>query len=203
MNTNGYLLYELPNQSSVNIIPTSITDVNVVFDRWEATWRKDFLTSKLESIANSKNQEIPEWMLDKVSTEKSTWSPDDKKFFIINKDVNDPNKATIVAYNSESPLPIGEKRLYDPIEITDVKNTIIQWYSDSYHFILLEKAPNSDSDRLYTISIVRIDGTNKTTIYTGELSTNQAYPTPSGDKIIVLTSLKDNSQTNLYAISIR
>ncbi|PIR42922.1 hypothetical protein CO058_00160 [candidate division WWE3 bacterium CG_4_9_14_0_2_um_filter_35_11] len=202
MNTNGYLLYDISNQTSTKSIPTSITDVKAVFEKWDTDWKSNFLTDKIDNLTNSKDQEVPKSILNKLKTEKSTWSPDDKKFFFVNTNESDNKKADIIIYNSESPLPIGEKRLYNSIEVSDIKNTTIQWYSDSYHLILLEKSDSVDSN-IYTISLIRIDGTNKTPIYTGELASNQAYATPSGDKIIVLTSLKENSQTNLYAIAIR
>src|SRR3989338_1801241 len=202
MNTNGYLLYQLSNLQSTKANPISITDVNTVFKKWDEAWKSNFLTHKIEDIKSSKDQIIPAWIIDRLESEKSTWSPDDKKFYFINKNTTD-KKANIVIYNSESPLPIGEKRLYDSIEIADIANTKVQWYSDSYHLILLEKAESADKNNVYTISLVRIDGTNKTPIYTGELASNQAYATASGDKIVVLTSLKENSQTNLYAIAIR
>jgi len=202
MNTNGYLLYQLSNLQSTKANPISITDVNTVFKKWDEAWKSNFLTHKIEDIKSSKDQIIPAWIIDRLESEKSTWSPDDKKFYFINKNTTD-KKANIVIYNSESPLPIGEKRLYDSIEIADIANTKVQWYSDSYHLILLEKAESADKNNVYTISLVRIDGTNKTPIYTGELASNQAYATASGDKIVVLTSLKENSKTNLYAIAIR
>lgn len=203
MNSNGYLLYDVSNQTTTKTTPESITDVSMVFEKWEANWKADFLENKIDVLANSKTQEIPESIINKLETEKSTWSPDEEKFFFINKDEGNSKKGNIVIYNSESPLPIGEKRIYDSIEIADINNATIQWYSDSYHLIILEKAGAEGSKNVYTISLVRIDGTNKTPIYTGELASNQAYATPSGDKIIVLTSLKENSQTNLYAIAIR
>lgn len=203
MNTNGYLLYDISNQTTGKTIPISITDVNSVFKKWDEEWKSDFLANKIDALSNSKNQEVPQSILNKLKTEKSTWAPDDEKFFFINKNEVSKGKANILIYNSESPLPIGEKRIYDSIEINDVDNTKVQWYSDSYHLILVEKVNSADPKNIFTISLIRIDGTNKTPIYTGELASDQAYATPSGDKIIVLTSLKENSQTNLYAIAIR
>lgn len=203
MNANGYLLYDISNQTSTNFTPMAVTDVATVFKRWDDNWRSDFLANKIKALSDAKDQNIPESIIDRLNTENSTWSPDDEKFFFINKNEVDGKKAKILIYNSESPLPIGEKRIYDSIEVSDIENTTIRWYSDSYHLIILEKVGQTESKNIYTISLIRIDGTNKTPVYTGELASNQAYATPSGDRIIVLTSLKENSQTNLYAIAIR
>jgi len=201
MNKSGYLLYELSNQNSTNLIPISITNVQSVFDRWQSEWKINFLQSKIDSL--SKDQNIPSWLVETAVNNDSTWSPDDSKFFVTQPNKDDPTKLDVIVYNSETPLPVAEKRIYNPLTISDPANTIIQWYSDSYHLIVLEKSSDESSPRSYTLSIIRIDGSNRTTIYTADLASNQAYPTPSGDKIIVLTSLKENSQTNLYAISLR
>ncbi len=116
-------------------------------------------------------------------------------------DKNIDNQLNVIVYNSENPLPVGEKELTFPVKIDDVERTHIFWYSDSYHLIVVTQDPKISN--YYTIELVRIDGTNRTTIYSGLLASYKAYPTPSGDKIIVLTSLKDDSPTNLYGISIR
>lgn len=101
----------------------------------------------------------------------------------------------------EDPLPVGEKRIYNTYSIDTSNNTFISWYTDSYHLIMVTEDVNKKG--YYTISLIRIDGTNKTVIYSGLLASNQAYSTPSGDKIIVLTSLKEGASNNLYAIAIR
>ena len=62
---------------------------------------------------------------------------------------------------------------------------------------------NPDVDKVGIISLIRIDGTNKTEIYNNTLYSDKVFPTPSGDKIVVLTSFKSDAKTDLYATGIR
>lgn len=199
MNATGYLLYKVPEQNGANVTPKSVTKVYEVKARWNETWKTDFLVPKLNAI--KQNQDIPELVLQHAQNETTTWSPDDEKFFFLNQNSDNSKEYDLVVYNSETPLPVSEERLYSTIKITNPENIKIYWYSDSYHLILVEKV--DAQSKYYTVSLIRIDGSNRTTIYTGTLDSDQAYTTPQGDKIVVMTSLKDGGSSNLYAISIR
>jgi hypothetical protein len=174
-----------------------ITTANPIksLDEFNATkleeWTDNFLITKEATLIE---QKAPESILEALKTSMNEWAPDNEKFFII-KD----NSLTV--YNSEEPLPVGEKRVYTTVENFDPETTKAYWYSDSYHFILVEK--NETIPNYYTISLIRIDGTNKTSVYSGILASDKAYPSPAGDKIIVLTSLKENTPTNIYSIGLR
>lgn len=199
MNETGYLLYRIDAAGNVTSQPTAITNVEEVFDRWQEEWQQEFTENKIETLDTQ--QDIPQSIVDQALNGETTWSPDEEKFFYTETNLENPNEIKLNVYNGESPLPVGEKRIYETLTITDPENTKVYWYSDSYHLILVERTPNTQD--FYTISLIRIDGTNRTTIYTGALASDQAYPTPGGDKIVVLTWLKERTQTNLYAISIR
>jgi len=120
------------------------------------------------------------------------WSPDYKKFLTSQK-VDD--NVIYKVYNFEEPLPVGEKREYTSIVANKDTDLYVSWYTDSFHLVMVE-----DSSTVY---IVRIDGTNKTEIFTGNLASNKAYATPAGDKIIILASFKQNVPSDLYTVSIR
>lgn len=199
MNETGYLLYTIDVTGKANPKPQSITNVQEVFDRWDTEWKESFVANKIEALDN--DQDIPQWIKDAALTSQTTWSPDEEKFFFLTPNDENPNEVDVNVYNGEDPIPVGEKRIYETLSISDIESTKIYWYSDSYHLILVEKTPNTMDN--YTISLIRIDGTNRTPIYTGALASDQAFPTPGGDKIVVLTWLKERSQTNLYAISVR
>ena len=154
-------------------------------------WSEEFLSNKIEII---QEQNPPTYIVDSIPESMGNWSPDDEKFFTVRDE-----KLTV--YNSESPLPVGEKRVYETIKNFNDQKTSVYWYSDSYHLIMVEE--DESTPNYYTISLIRIDGSNKTAIYSGILASNKAYPNPSGDRIIVLTSLKENTPTNLYSIGLR
>ena len=207
MNPNGFLLYKLNNLYSEDILPIQITNPTEVFARWKEEWKKDFVTSKVDQIVTDLAPQ--DWVVKALNGTETSWAPDDEKVFFLtdNTDnVEEKNLANVplkdvIVYNSEDPLPVGESRIYTPIKGINTDETKIYWYSDSYHLILVEKS--SDTENYYTVSIIRIDGTNKTPIYSGALAEPTAVPTPGGEKIIVLTSIKQNSPTNLYGITIR
>jgi len=70
-----------------------------------------------------------------------------------------------------------------------------QWFPDSFHLILT--APNK-------LALLEYDGTNETTVYSGNFLENFAYPWPNGQKLILLTSLSTNPNTlaNLYGLNL-
>jgi hypothetical protein len=77
----------------------------------------------------------------------------------------------------------------------------INWYTDSFHLILVEG--NVEEEKKGVVSLIRIDGSNKSEIYNNTLYSDKAFSTPGGDKVIILTSFKSGDQTDLYTVSIR
>lgn len=143
--------------------------------------------------------QLPDNLL-KIATDNDTlWSPDEKKFLYREKTADGFDYKI---YNLEKPIPVGEKSEYTTFSIKTADETPkIYWYSDSYHLILVNG--NVEKERKGTIYMIRIDGTNKTEIYNNTLYSDTLFPTPQGDKIIILTSLKSEEQTDLYAVGIR
>jgi dipeptidyl aminopeptidase/acylaminoacyl peptidase len=72
----------------------------------------------------------------------------------------------------------------------------IQWMPDSKHLLITQ------ANRVF---VSGYDGTNETTIFTGNLNEQFVYPWPDGSQIIILTNLTQGgeSPTNLYAINLR
>lgn len=198
MNTKGYLLYDIFNQTNSSLIPKTFTTPSIIDKEWNEEWKKEFLNNAIEQV---KMQYPPEYILDQLINKEVKWSPDFNKFYYISPDKSNPDINNVIVYNAEDPLPVDEKRIYFTFNISKTSDIKLYWYSDSYHFIVVEK--DISSKKYYTISLVRIDGSNKTIIYNGSLASDRAYSNPYGDKVIVLTSLKEGSPNNLYAIAIR
>ncbi len=131
--------------------------------------------------------------------EDSLWSPDNKKFLYR---LRTNGMIEYRVYNMEKPLPVGEKSqtLVFSTKVTDTQPKIA-WYADSYHLILTEG--DIVGTKRGKISIVRIDGTNKTEIYSNSLHSDQVFSSPGGDKLIISTSFTSDDQTNLYTVGIR
>jgi len=102
----------------------------------------------------------------------------------------------------EKPLPVGEKTENLVMEVASTElQPKFSWYPDSFHFVVTEG--NVMEDHKGVVSLIRIDGTNKTEIYSNTLFSDQAFSTKDGDKAVILTSFKSGSQTDLYTIGIR
>ena len=129
----------------------------------------------------------------------SLWSPDNKKFlYRLRKN----GMIEYRVYNMEKPIPVGEKT-QTLVFTTSVTQTPpkITWYADSYHLILTEgDIANAKKGK---ISLIRIDGTNKTEIYNNSLHADKVFSSPGGDKLIISTSFTSDDQTNLYTLGIR
>jgi hypothetical protein len=168
------------------------TKADIIIKQWT-----DDVTSKRATFVNPQNisQEIKNVAL----SSDAVWSPDEKKF-LFTKRIG--SELQYWVYNLENPIPIGEKveSLVFTTAASDVQPKI-SWYSDSFHLILVEG--NIASDKKGSVSIIRIDGSNKTEVYNNTLYSDAAFSTPGGDKIIILTSFKSGDQTDLYTVSIR
>lgn len=73
--------------------------------------------------------------------------------------------------------------------------SLLKWYSDSKHILMIEKD---------TIYIMDYDGTNKRPVYTGPFEKNLLFPWSSPGKIVILTSFnKPKGALNFYEIDLR
>ncbi|MBU1016572.1 PEGA domain-containing protein [Patescibacteria group bacterium] len=183
LNEEGFYLIDLQNQVKT---PTEIKDPQTIFEKWEqekAKKRKAFL----------EKEEVSAELINIALDKNTIWSPDEKKFLYL-KDYGEMTEIEI--YNMEDPLPVGEKRQYTTYRTNRNSLKYLAWYPDSYHLALLEDT---------TISLIRIDGTNKTEIFTanGSLADSKVFPSPWGDKMIILASFKQNTPPDLYAVGIR
>jgi hypothetical protein len=136
----------------------------------------------------------------KIAVLPSTvWSPDGKKFLYTSQNGQD---LEYKVYNMEEPLPVGEKveTVVFTTKASDPQPKVT-WYADSYHLIIADGF--TEENKRASVYLIRIDGTNKTELYNNTLYSDRVYSSPSGDKIIMLTSFKSGEQTDLYTISIR
>ena len=186
-NDDFYYLVNLTTNTS-----QSLTNEEEIITEWQQKLQKkreDFV-SKLD---------IPDDIKALALSPNVMWSPDEKKFLY---KVNDGTNITHKVYNMEKPLPVGEK-IETVVFATLVKDPQpeVTWYSDSFHLILTEG--NVTEEKRGTVSLIRIDGTNKIEIYGEAIHSPKVYSVPAGDKIIILTSFKSGDQTDLYTVGIR
>ncbi len=170
----------------------TVTTPDTIRQAWTATLAKkrSDLVDKIELPADIKQLAL---------SPKTVWSPDDKKFLYT---VQNGNLLEYRVYDMEKPLPVGEKSetLVFTTNAID-RQPKISWYSDSFHLIMVEG--DVEKDQKGVISLIRIDGSNKTEIYNNTLFSDMVYTVPGGDRVIIVTSYKSDGQTNLYTVALR
>lgn len=181
--TGVYMLVDL--SSPALQVPTIYNDPSEIFTAWKEL---DFKNKK----ARIQSLEVPEELADIAITENSKWSPDGEKFYYIQN--HEEGKAVVKVYNFEDPLPIGENR-YNEALITDASDIPnIYWFSDSRHLLLVTEE---------NVRLISTEGTNQFEIFSGSVIDQKAYPTPGGDRVVILSKFKSDTPENLYTVSIR
>jgi hypothetical protein len=184
-----YYLIDLTNNSA----QTTLNPDEIL-----AEWKEE-LREKREEFVNNSVFVVPENIMEIALSEEALWAPDEKKFLYTKEE---GNQIQYWVYNFEVPIPVGEKT--ESLVLTTDKNSPqpnVNWYTDSFHLILVEG--DIENEKTGTVSLIRIDGTNKTEVYNNTLYSDAAFSSPGGDKIIIVTSFKSGEQTDLYTVSIR
>jgi len=70
----------------------------------------------------------------------------------------------------------------------------VSWFPTSRHLFLVQK------DK---ISIIEYDNSNHIDVYSGPFENSFAFPFPSGNRLLILTSLSKDTLPNLYALTLR
>jgi len=70
----------------------------------------------------------------------------------------------------------------------------LSWFPTSRHLFYVQKNK---------VTILEYDNTNWVDVYTGPFENSFAFPFPTGNKILILTSLGSDTPPNLYAVSLR
>lgn len=204
--SNGKSIEWSPDEKNILVnIDNSYYLIDVTKDTIETTAAADKVRLSWATELAKKRQDfiekidIPEDIRKMATSSKSVWAPDEKKFLYT---LQMADKLEYRVYNMEKPLPVGEKP-DNLVFTTSAKDTqpAVTWYADSFHLVITDG--NADKDKKGSISIIRIDGTNKTEIYNNTLYSNKVFSAPGGDKLIILTSFKSGNITDLYTVGIR
>jgi len=91
---------------------------------------------------------------------------------------------------------IGQNIELSKLADNNFPSCVLQWFPSSRHLLFIEKNK---------IEIAEYEGTNWTTVYSGQFEFPFAYPNPAGNKLLILTNLSTlpDSLPNLYAVSLR
>lgn len=206
-NETDYYLVDLVSDSARSLTTDNLEELLT-------KWEKERLEIRENAIEKA---DLTEEIKEKALAKESNWAPDNKKFLYAQN--NGRGQIEYHVYNLEKPLPVGEKA--ENTVLTTVANDPqpkLSWYADSFHLIMVEipdqeqvsgqkslqeKSDTREEPTKGRVSLIRIDGSNKTEIYNNNIFSNAVYSSPGGDKIILLTSFRSEGQTNLYTVSIR
>lgn len=177
-------------------LDSSIAEATPTPDIIRDAWNEELLEKRVDFI---ESLDIPEEFREIAVDPNTVWAPDDKKFLY---KVTTEETIEHRVYNMEKPIPVGEN-VETIVFVTnkDGPQPKISWYADSFHLILVEG--DIAADHRGTVSLIRIDGTNKIEVYSNTLYSDIVFSSPGGDKLVILTSFKSGEQTDLYTIGIR
>ncbi|MCG2686342.1 PEGA domain-containing protein [Candidatus Parcubacteria bacterium] len=184
MNERGF--YELPlNQSRNGREPLATSSAEPALSQWG---------EKIEDqrILFLEKKQIRPDLAQTAIAPPTLWSPDEQKF-LFKKETE--GKIEYRVYSLEDPLPVGAERETTALRVDPDSDIKVSWFSSNNHLILVEGSG--------TVSLIEIDGGNRTEVFTGTLASRNVFPTPAGDKLIILTTFNPNEEPNLYAVGLR
>jgi hypothetical protein len=182
---------------------TDLIDISVRLPIIKEQWREEENLRQTEAFSK-----LPDEVL-KIATASAqavSFSPDQTKIlYTATASAQIPEKliTPVPAANSQPEsrnLEAGKIYAYDLKEdknffiMDQEEGKTLSWFPTSGHLFLVEK------DK---VTIMEYDGTNRADVYTGPFENSFAFPFPSGNKLLILTSLGRETPPNLYAINLR
>lgn len=185
MNSSGYFLLD-PRSGDFS----DTKDPSLILTRWEEARLK----KRSEFV---KDYLVPNHLSSIALAPETLWSPNEQ--LILYSKIDGDYIEYRVA-NFATLLPVGEEREYVSLRLKKDSNLTVTWYSDNRHLIL---ASHNEDSNVGTVEIIDIDGANRREVYSGSLYSPNVFSNPSGDRLIILASFKNNVLPDLYTISLR
>lgn len=202
--TNVPLEAFLLSTENPQTLPLDVTyRTNNILKEWQ---------DELKLEENLKLDALPQKLSEILSTNSANirFSPDESKILYqatasgTLEPIIDPPLIGSNPTEEERNIKIDKYYVYDIKEDTnyfiadaDTKNRLTApiWYTDSKHFIIVEKEK---------INIVDYDGTNKRSVYSGPFLENVVLPWSPGGKIVILTNFNsERPLPDLYELDLR
>ena len=186
------------------ITSASLVDVTYKLSLIQKEWQ-----TKESSIIDSRIERLPEAIRPLVSTESaksiSLSSTDDKVLYLAASSSAIPEKISPAppAQSTQTQSRDIVKGNYYVYDLKDDTNFLIGPQSSVINPFWLYNSNNIVFVENKSITAVDYDATNKLTLFTGNIASDNVFPWADGTKIIVLTPAYSASTENLYAITIR
>ncbi len=183
--------------------PDDLVDISLNLETFLSQWEKEDLLRREEKLSK-----LPKELtaILRHAAADLNFSPNDKKVFYT------ATASASLKENFITPLPASntqpETRILSPgqtyvYDLIEDKNfllslpkdaTSLSWLATNRHLFLVR--PNK-------ITVLEYDNTNWLDVYTGNFENGFAFPFPSGDRAVILTSLGENQPSNLYEIGLK
>jgi dipeptidyl aminopeptidase/acylaminoacyl peptidase len=183
--------------------PNLLVDITDHLESIQAAWQKDEQL-KLDAQLTKLPEELQEIL--PSSVKNLQFSADETKILYtatasaqIPEELIPPLPSTNTQPENRN-LEKGKIYVYD---LKEDKNFFIMdedekkklaWFPTSKHLFLVQVGK---------VTILEYDNTNWVDVYTGPFEDTYAYPFPTGNRVLILTSLSTDTPQNLYAISLR
>ncbi len=172
--------YYLLDTAKFNDKPGAILDTEAqkTSSNWESDRQKD-ISSKINSLGKNAQEAS-------IGLKEIKFSPDKSKLFGFKE------SGELSVFDSKASLYSGlEHQTYT---LPTAKKYL--WYTDNVHLVVIEDS---------SISIVDLNGGNKTSIFTGAFDSSFLAVWPNGSKIAMLANFNKtpSSLPNIYAIQLR
>jgi len=182
---------------------TELIDISAGLSAIKKQWEKEEELRQTEILSK-----LPEEVL-KIATASAkavSFSPDETKIlYTATASAKIPEKL-ITPVPAASSQPESRELEPDKIYVYDIKEDKnfhimdeeegknLSWFPTSKHLLLVEEGK---------ITIMEYEGTNQAAVYTGPFENSFAFAFPSGNKLLILTTLGRDTPPNLYAVSLR
>ncbi|HUS51942.1 MAG TPA: PEGA domain-containing protein [Candidatus Bathyarchaeia archaeon] len=182
---------------------TQLVNITARLPTLEKQWQEEEKIRQEEAFSKLPDEVIK---IATTSAQAVTFSLDETKIlYTATASAQIPEKLiTLVPAANSQPqnrhLEAGKIYVYDLKEdknfliMEEQEGKTLNWFPTSRHLFLVE------ADK---IIILEYDNTNRAEVYTGPFENSFAFPFPSGNKLLILTSLGQETPPNLYAINLR
>lgn len=197
--------------ASVFTPSTELIEISVALPTIEKQWEKEEKLRQTEVLSK-----LPKEVL-KIATASAkavSFSPDETKILYTATASAEIPEKLITPIPGASSQPESRELEPDKIYVYDVKedknfyimdapastdSTVspvspISWFPTSKHLLLVEEDKTT---------VMEYEGTNRAVVYSGPFENSFAFPFPSGNKLLILTTLGRDTPPNLYAINLR
>lgn len=108
-----------------------------------------------------------------------------------------PDEEKVLYQDKDGRYKVYDLKLKKEYTLPNVSDILkITWFADSNHLVIAQKDQ---------ISIIESDGANKMTVFSGKFENGFVFSHPSGQRLIILTTLtqSDGTRPNLYSINLK